>query len=48
MTSTKFLHSNGHTNGITHPSAAGQEAVMRKAYSKAGLALDETDYVEVS
>lgn len=41
-------HSNGKTNGITLPSSAGQEAVIRKAYAKAGLAVDETDYIEVS
>ncbi|TAQ88229.1 hypothetical protein B7494_g3462 [Chlorociboria aeruginascens] len=38
--------SNGHTLGITLPSAAGQEAVIRKAYAMAGLPLDETAYVE--
>lgn len=40
--------SNGKTNGITLPSAYGQEDVIRKAYKRAGLGLDETDYVEVS
>lgn len=39
--------SNGRTFGITLPSIEGQEAVIRKAYSKAGVALEETDYVEV-
>lgn len=39
--------SNGKTNGITLPSAYGQEDVIRKAYKRAGLGLDETDYVEV-
>ncbi|KAH8647580.1 ketoacyl-synt-domain-containing protein [Tricladium varicosporioides] len=40
------VNSNGHTNGITLPSVAGQEAVIRKAYEMAGLPADETDYVE--
>lgn len=30
------------------PSAAGQEAVIRKAYTKAALTTDETDYIEVN
>ena len=38
--------SNGKTPGITLPSAAGQEAVIRKAYALAGLRLDETAYIE--
>jgi acyl transferase domain-containing protein len=42
-----IVFSNGKTNGITLPSATGQEAVIRKAYAKAGLQTDETDYVEV-
>ncbi|KAK9782215.1 putative polyketide synthase [Seiridium cardinale] len=40
------INSNGRTNGITLPSADGQEAVIRKAYAQAGLGYDETDYVE--
>lgn len=42
------INANGRTNGITLPSAEGQEAVIRKAYAKAGLAYryNETDYVE--
>ncbi|TVY84107.1 Reducing polyketide synthase DEP5 [Lachnellula suecica] len=32
--------------GTAINSADGQEAVMRKAYAKAGLPLDETDYIE--
>ncbi len=33
--------------GISLPSAAGQEAVMRKAYAKAGIRdFSETDYIE--
>ena len=42
------VNSNGHTNGITLPSADGQEAVIRKAYAKAGLDVNDTQYVEVS
>jgi acyl transferase domain-containing protein len=42
---TKIL-SNGRTPGITMPSASPQEAVIRKAYSTAGLDTSETDYVE--
>ncbi|KAI1433783.1 ketoacyl-synt-domain-containing protein [Xylaria sp. CBS 124048] len=41
-----MLSSNGRTNGITLPSADGQEAVVRKAYEQAGLDFDGTDYVE--
>ncbi|EHL02619.1 putative Lovastatin nonaketide synthase [Glarea lozoyensis 74030] len=40
------VNSNGHTNGLTLPSVAGQEAVIRKAYAMAGLPTDETDYIE--
>ncbi|KFA72420.1 hypothetical protein S40288_08039 [Stachybotrys chartarum IBT 40288] len=40
------VNANGKTAGITLPSALGQEAVVRKAYSKAGLDLDQTTYVE--
>ena len=42
------VNSNGHTNGITLPSTDGQEAVIRKAYAKAGLDVNGTQYVEVS
>ena len=38
--------SNGKTPGITLPSAIGQEAVIRKAYQKAGRDLEGTQYVE--
>ena len=43
-----MLHSNGRTQGITLPSADGQEAVIRKAYEKAGLveSIGQTNYVE--
>ncbi|KAI0006809.1 hypothetical protein F4779DRAFT_595040 [Xylariaceae sp. FL0662B] len=40
------INSNGKTNGITLPSADGQEAVIRKAYAQARLDFDKTDYVE--
>ncbi|KAI6635430.1 Type I Iterative PKS [Pyricularia oryzae] len=40
------VNSNGKTNGITLPSADGQEAVIRKAYALAGLGYGDTDYVE--
>jgi acyl transferase domain-containing protein len=37
---------NGKTPGITLPSADGQEAVIRKAYAKAGIDFSQTAYVE--
>ncbi|PKX88903.1 type I polyketide synthase [Aspergillus novofumigatus IBT 16806] len=42
------VNANGKTNGITLPSSDGQEAVIRKAYAKAGLEYkyNETSYVE--
>ncbi|KAB2571603.1 Highly reducing polyketide synthase easB [Lasiodiplodia theobromae] len=40
------INSNGKTPGITQPSSKFQEAVIRKAYRKAGLDFQETDYVE--
>ncbi|KAH6656006.1 hypothetical protein BKA67DRAFT_515368 [Truncatella angustata] len=40
------INSNGKTNGITLPSADGQEAVIRKAYDQAGLDYYGTQYVE--
>lgn len=39
-------YSNGKTLGITQPSVDLQEAVIRKAYAAAGLAFNDTDYVE--
>lgn len=39
--------SNGRTNGISLPSADGQEAVIRKAYANANLPVTGTDYIEV-
>ena len=38
--------SNGKTRGISAPSAAAQEAVIRRAYQKAGISPSETAYVE--
>lgn len=49
LTRRRLLHnSNGKTLGITLASAQGQEAVIRKAYRKAGLSesMGETDYIE--
>ncbi|KAI1129664.1 putative polyketide synthase [Nemania abortiva] len=40
------INANGRTLGITQPSAVLQEAVIRKAYSTAGLQFSDTDYVE--
>ncbi|OTA60261.1 polyketide synthase-like protein [Hypoxylon sp. EC38] len=40
------LNACGKTPGISQPSAALQEAVIRKAYANAGLKFCETDYVE--
>ena len=37
---------NGKTSGITQPSIAGQEEVIRKAYRKARLHAEDTVYVE--
>ncbi|KAI0867673.1 putative polyketide synthase [Hypoxylon argillaceum] len=40
------VNSNGRTPGIVQPSVDGQEAVIRKSYSRASLEFSETDYVE--
>ncbi|KAF3402032.1 Polyketide synthase-nonribosomal peptide synthetase [Penicillium rolfsii] len=40
------INANGKTAGITLPSSIGQEAVIRKAYAKAGLSPEKTAYVE--
>ncbi|KAJ6092588.1 polyketide synthase [Penicillium sp. IBT 16267x] len=40
------INANGRTAGITLPSSIGQEEVIRKAYSKAGLSPNDTAYVE--
>lgn len=36
----------GHTNGITVPNGASQEAAMRAAYTRAGVSPHEVQYVE--
>ncbi|KAI0199298.1 reducing type I polyketide synthase 10 [Astrocystis sublimbata] len=40
------INANGHTSGITLPSAAGQSAVIRKAMEKGGICPDDITYVE--
>ncbi|KAI1074585.1 polyketide synthase [Whalleya microplaca] len=40
------VNATGRTAGISQPSAARQEAVIRKAYNTAGLHIADTDYVE--
>jgi acyl transferase domain-containing protein len=40
------VNSDGKTPGITQPSQAGQQEVIRKAYRSAGLDCAATDYVE--
>ncbi|MFC9287384.1 type I polyketide synthase, partial [Streptomyces sp. NPDC057052] len=41
------VNSDGATDGLTVPSAAAQEAVLREAYERAGIAPDEVQYVEL-
>jgi acyl transferase domain-containing protein len=40
------MYSNGRTAGISHPSADGQEALIRQAYHNAGLLTRDTTYFE--
>ena len=40
------INTNGKGHGINHPGLLGQEAVIRKAYSKAGLGFEETGFLE--
>ncbi|KAJ8124668.1 hypothetical protein O1611_g8972 [Lasiodiplodia mahajangana] len=40
------INANGKTPGITQPSSKFQEAVIRKAYKRAGLDFADTDYIE--
>lgn len=40
------IHSNGRTGGITHPDPSGQEAVIRRAYERAGIDPTLTTYFE--
>jgi len=40
------MDSNGTGPGISHPGGKSQEAVMRKAYARAGLSFSQTGYFE--
>ncbi|KAI1083646.1 reducing type I polyketide synthase 10 [Whalleya microplaca] len=40
------INANGHTSGISLPSADGQEKVIRKAMARAGLHPDDITYIE--
>lgn len=40
------VNQDGHTNGITVPNGAAQEAVMRTAYQHAGILPEQVQYVE--
>jgi polyketide synthase 12 len=40
------INQDGHTNGLTAPSRQAQEAVLREAYRRAGIAPGEVQYVE--
>ncbi|GAB1196570.1 hypothetical protein APSETT444_005842 [Aspergillus pseudonomiae] len=40
------INANGRSPGISHPSAQEQEMVIRQAYARAGLRLDQTGYFE--
>jgi hypothetical protein len=42
------MYSNGRTAGISHPSADGQEALIRQAYHNAGLLTRDTTYSSVT
>ncbi|AWW42211.1 type I polyketide synthase [Streptomyces cadmiisoli] len=41
------VNNDGATDGLTVPSAAAQEAVLREAYDRAGVAPEEVHYVEL-
>ncbi|HEX6343056.1 type I polyketide synthase [Umezawaea sp.] len=41
------LNNDGATDGLTVPSASAQEAMLREAYGKSGIAADEVQYVEL-
>ena len=41
------VNSNGRGSGINRPEASAQEAVIRKAYTRAGLDFDNTGYFEM-
>ena len=40
------VNADGHTQGLTVPSAAAQAALLSRVYSEAGITPDELDYVE--
>ncbi len=40
------VNQDGHTNGMMAPSGAAQEAVLREAYTRAGIAPAEVQYIE--
>lgn len=40
------VNQDGRTNGLTAPNRQSQEAVLQAAYSQAGVALDQVDYIE--
>ncbi|HWO67194.1 MAG TPA: type I polyketide synthase [Umezawaea sp.] len=41
------INNDGATDGLTVPSAPAQEAMLREAYGKAGVAVDDVQYVEL-
>ncbi|WKK23941.1 SDR family NAD(P)-dependent oxidoreductase [Streptomyces olivoreticuli] len=41
------VNTNGHTPGLTQPSAEAQEALLREVYTAAGVRPDEVAYVEM-
>ncbi|MFP3991525.1 beta-ketoacyl synthase N-terminal-like domain-containing protein, partial [Streptomyces sp. E11-3] len=41
------VNNDGATDGLTVPSASAQEAVLREAYQRAGVAADQVQYVEL-
>ncbi len=41
------LNNDGATDGLTVPSAPAQEAMLREAYEKSGIAVDAVQYVEL-
>ncbi|KAJ5777293.1 hypothetical protein N7520_000539 [Penicillium odoratum] len=40
------INQDGHTAGVSHPSSAAQEALIRSTYRRAGLDMSQTGYVE--
>ncbi|MFC0071688.1 type I polyketide synthase, partial [Umezawaea endophytica] len=41
------INNDGATDGLTVPSAPAQEAMLREAYGKSGVAVDDVQYVEL-